>query len=159
MWRKCDNRSLRLAEYLQPTKASHHMSKVSYKAFAATWGNGEVMVELGVSKDQWDHIARGDRVEFNGRGYGKRTGKNGNARKVPFERRASATCVEPVSRREIRSLQMTNCAGPPPIYQVCLFTISNPLACNSSSMPCAKCVHSSDLIQCGLLQSGSSSFG
>lgn len=45
------------------------MSKASYKAFAATWGNGEVMVELAVSKDQWDRIARGDRVEFKGRGY------------------------------------------------------------------------------------------
>ncbi|QOG18173.1 MULTISPECIES: hypothetical protein [Bradyrhizobium] len=45
------------------------MSQASYKVFAATWGNGEVMVELEVSKDQWDRIARGDRVEFKGRGY------------------------------------------------------------------------------------------
>ncbi|UFX48716.1 hypothetical protein HAP47_0019460 [Bradyrhizobium sp. 41S5] len=49
--------------------------------------------------------------------------------------------------------------APPSIYQFCLFTISNPFACNSSSMPCAKCAHSSGLIQCGLLQSGSSSLG
>lgn len=45
------------------------MKKLPYKPLVATWGDGEVVVELSLDKDQWDRIARGDRVEINGEGY------------------------------------------------------------------------------------------
>jgi hypothetical protein len=43
--------------------------------------------------------------------------------------------------------------------QVAFFTISKPLSSNSRIIALAKCAHSSGMIQLGLLQSGSLSFG
>jgi hypothetical protein len=81
-------------------------------------------------------------------------------------RRARRVMPRPTSAFGARWIDHLTCikgsdrlAWSPSIYQVCLFTISNPFACNSSTMPCAKCTHSWGLIQSGLLQSGSSSFG
>jgi hypothetical protein len=43
--------------------------KQPHKSLAATWGDGEVFVELSLTKAQWDRIVRGDYVQIKGQGY------------------------------------------------------------------------------------------
>lgn len=43
--------------------------KPHYKSLAATWGDGDVIVELNLTKAQWDRIVRGDYVQIKGQGY------------------------------------------------------------------------------------------
>lgn len=43
--------------------------KTVHKLLVATWGDGEVVVELSLNKNQWERIARGDHVEIKGQGY------------------------------------------------------------------------------------------
>jgi hypothetical protein len=50
-------------------RAVQMSKKPPYKSLAANWGNGEVIVELSLDKDQWDRIVRGDRFKIKGRGY------------------------------------------------------------------------------------------
>jgi hypothetical protein len=45
------------------------MAKTSFKQFRIWWGNGDVCVELPVTKSQWEKIGRGQNVTIRGKGY------------------------------------------------------------------------------------------